>query len=58
MKFKKFLIWLNTAVWLFFGFGYADASDFFASLVNASITRADSYKIMTDMGIMMVGIGI
>jgi hypothetical protein len=58
MKFKKFLIWLNSVVWLFFGFGYAIAPNFFASLVDASITKADSYKIMTDVGIMMVGIGI
>ncbi len=58
MKFKKFLIWLNTAVWLFFGFGYAVAPEFFASLVDADITRTNGYKIMTDAGIMMVGIGI
>lgn len=58
MKFKKFLLWLNTAVWLFFGGGYVVAPDFFASLVDAGITKTNGYKIMTDAGVMMVGIGI
>ena len=57
MKYKNFLIWLNAAVWLFFGFGYAIAPDFFASLVDVDITRTSGYKIMADAGIMMVGIG-
>jgi hypothetical protein len=42
MKIKKFLICLNSAIWLFFGFGYTIAPKFFASLVDASITKADS----------------
>jgi hypothetical protein len=58
MKFKKFVIWLNSAVWLFFGFGFTIAPKFFASLVDADITKADGHKIMTDIGVMMIGIGI
>ena len=58
MKFKKFLIWLNSAVWLFFGLGYTIAPDFFAALVDADISKTDGYKMMADIGIMMVGIGI
>ena len=27
-------------------------------MVDASITKADGYKIMTDIGVMMIGIGI
>jgi hypothetical protein len=37
MRFKKFLLWLNAAVWLFFGLGYSVAPDFFASLVGVGI---------------------
>ncbi len=55
-KFAKFLLWLNAAVWLGFGVGYAIAPDWFAALVGADITRADSYRVMTDVGVMMVGI--
>jgi hypothetical protein len=45
-------------VWLFFGLGYAIAPDFFASLVGAAVTKAGSYRIMADIGVMMLGIGI
>lgn len=57
-RFAKFLLWLNAAVWLGFGLGYAMAPDVFASLVGAAISRADSYRVMTDVGVMMVGISI
>jgi hypothetical protein len=54
--FAKFLLWLNAAVWLGFGVGYAIAPDWFATLVGADVGRADSYRVMTDVGVMMVGI--
>ena len=58
MTLKKSLLWLNAAVWLFFGLGYAVAPDFFASLAGVALSRGDSYRIMTDVGVMMVGIGV
>jgi hypothetical protein len=58
MTLKKSLLWLNAAVWLSFGLGYAVAPDFFASLVGVAMSRGDSYRIMTDVGVMMVGIGV
>jgi hypothetical protein len=58
MKLKKALLWLNAAVWLTFGLGYAVAPSFFASLVGVEIGREDAYRIMTDIGVMMVGIAI
>lgn len=57
-RFEKSLLWLNAAVWLFFGLGYAVAPNYFASLAGAAVTRADSYRIMADVGVMMLGIGI
>jgi hypothetical protein len=58
MKFQKFLVWLNAVVWLFFGLGYVIVPSSFASLVGSDITRIQAYKIMSDVGFMMVGIGI
>ncbi len=55
-KFAKFLLWLNAAVWLGFGVGYAIAPGGFATLVGAGLARADGYRVMTDVGVMMVGI--
>ncbi len=56
-RFAKFMLWLNTAVWLGFGLGYAIAPEAFAALVDADISRADSYRVMADVGVMMIGIG-
>jgi hypothetical protein len=58
MRLKRFVLWLNAAVWFAFGLGYALAPDFFASLVGVGISRGDSYRIMADVGVMMVGIGV
>lgn len=57
-KFATFLLWLNAAVWVAFGLGYTVAPSLFASLVGAVISPADSYRVMTDVGVMMVGISL
>jgi len=57
-KFAKVLLWLNAAVWLGFGAGYTAAPDVFASLVGAGVSRPDSVRVMTDVGVMMVGISL
>jgi hypothetical protein len=57
-RLAKFLLWLNAAVWLGFGLGYTVAPDVFASLAGATISRPDSYRVMTDVGVMMVGIAL
>jgi len=57
-KVAKFLLWLNAAVWLGFGIGYTVVPDVLASLVGGSISRADGYLVLTDIGVMMVGIAV
>lgn len=55
-KFAKFLLWLNAGVWLGFGLGYTFMPGLLASLVGATIPAEDSLRVMTDVGVMMVGI--
>lgn len=57
-RFSKLVLWLNAAVWLGFGLGYTIVPDAFAALVGVAISRHDSFLIMADVGMMMVGIGI
>lgn len=55
-RFARFLLWLNAAVWLGFGLGYTIAPAQLAALAGAEVSSVDSYRIMTDVGVMMVGI--
>lgn len=57
-KFAKVLLWLNAAVWLTFGVGYTVAPSAFAWLVGVTISRLDGVRVMTDVGVMMVGISL
>lgn len=54
--FAQFLLWLNAAVWLGFGLGYTITPGGFAALVGAEVPLADGYRLMADVGVMMVGI--
>ena len=57
-KLARFLLWLNAAVWLGFGIGYTVVPGVLASMVGGSISRADGYLVLTNIGVMMVGIAV